>query len=310
MSEVGLGTMNFGTQLAERECHAVLDAAVERGITFIDTAEMYASPPGPDTYGRAEEIIGRWLTQQPRESVIVASKVVGPVDGRFQTGAHIRFGHATLDAFHIRLAIEGSLRRLQTDHLDLVQFHWPDRVVPWEEQLAAIDHAITSGKVRYFGCSNEGPWGLMRAVACSERDRLPRPIAVQNVLNLLQQDEYRAVEETCRQEGIGFVAYSPLAMGLLSGKYRGQALPEGSRFERYERYRPQYLTERRMAQVEALAALASRHGVTLAELAFWWALTRDAVAVVLTSVSAVAQLDLALRACELALRRPTLEVDC
>jgi len=302
--------MTFGSQLTEASAHGVLDAALERGISFIDTAELYASPPGPENYGRSEEVIGSWLKSGGRrDSIVLASKIVGPFDGKYQTGAHIRSGQTTLDAFHIEQAIDGSLRRLGTDYIDLMQFHWPDPVVPWQEQLRAIDRAVAKGKIRYFGCSNEGAWGLMRAIACSERYDLPRPISVQNVLNLLQQDDYRQVEETCRNEGIGFVAYSPLAMGLLTGKYRGQTLPEGSRFKLYERYRTAYLRAEWMEKVEQLGRAADELGVTCAELALWWTLTRSAVAVVLTSVSSPAQLDTIVQACTLAEAPPPFELD-
>ena len=293
--------MNFGSQLSEAQSHDILDAALERGISFIDTAELYSSPPSLDSYGRSEEVIGSWLASgKRRDAIVLASKIVGPIDGRYQSGAHIRSGQATLDPFHIERAIDGTLKRLRTDYIDLMQFHWPDPIVSWHEQLKAIDRAIAKGKIRYFGCSNESAWGLMRAVACSERYDLPRPTSVQNVLNVLQQDEYRQVEETCRQEGIGFIAYSPLAMGLLSGKYRGQSLPQGSRFQRYDRYRDQYLREEWMGKVDNLAQVAESRGITLAQLAFWWTLTRRSVAVVLTSVSSVTQFDAVMCATDMA----------
>ncbi len=278
VSEVGLGTMNFGSQLTEPAACAILDAAVDAGVTFIDTAEMYASPPGPETAGLSEEILGRWLSARGRDRVIVASKIVGPADGRYQTGQHIRSGRATLDAFHISRAIDQSLWRLRTDYIDLMQFHWPDRVVPWEEQLKAIDKAVSQGKVRYFGCSNESAWGLMRAVACSERYDLPRPVSVQNELSLVRPDAYAGLEEICLNERIGFIAYSPLAMGLLAGKYKSGALPSGSRLQLHERYRRNYLTQDNLAAVAACEHNAGRLGVSLVEYAYWWCLTRPAVA--------------------------------
>jgi len=300
VSALGLGTMNFGSQLAEREAFSVADAALEMGINFFDTAEMYASPPSPESYGRSELILGRWMAGKPRDRMIVATKIVGPADGLYTSGAHIRSGQATLDRFHIARAIEDSLRRLRTDHVDLLQFHWPDRVVPWEEQLEAIDRAIGQGRVRYFGCSNETAWGLMRAVATSDRDRLPRPISVQNVLNLVEPEEYERLREICVEEGIGYIAYSPLAMGLLTGKYTRTEPAEDSRFARWSRYRERYLKPSNQAAVETLTELARRQQVSLPELAFWWALTRPAVGVVLTGASSPAQLEVARRGAELA----------
>ncbi|HZQ61814.1 MAG TPA: aldo/keto reductase, partial [Casimicrobiaceae bacterium] len=301
------GTMNFGSQLAPAEAHGILDAAVDLGISFIDTAEMYSSPPSAETYGRSEEIVGTWLARRERTSVIVATKIVGPADGRFQSAPHVRHGQATLDAFHIARAIDGSLARLRTDYVDLVQFHWPDRLVPWQEQLEAIERARDQGKVRYFGCSNEGAWGLMRAVACSERRGLPRPVSVQNVLNWLEQEEYNAVEEVCREERIGFIGFSPLAMGLLSGKYDA-GIPRGSRFDRFERYRRHYLTPDAQAGVQPLARVTRERGVAMAELALAWAMTRRSVTAVLTSVSRIEQLQAARRAADLALAEPALDI--
>jgi len=215
---------------------------------------------------------------------------------------HVRSGQTSLDAFHIARAIDGSLKRLKTDYIDLIQFHWPDRVVPWEEQLKAIDVAVESGKVRYLGCSNETAWGLMRAIACSERYGLPRPIGVQNVLNIIQSKEYGALEEICIQEHVGYIGYSPLAMGLLSGKYQGGRLPTGSRFSIFPRYRAQYLSDLNKQRVQQIKTVADEHGVALPELAYWWALSRPAVACVLISVSKVQQLGSVLHAVKLSSR--------
>jgi aryl-alcohol dehydrogenase-like predicted oxidoreductase len=309
VSEIGLGVMNFGSQLTEKESFAVGDAALDLGITLFDTAEMYSSPPTPESYGRSEEILGRWLKTKGRDQVIVATKMIGPSDGMFKGGAYIRSGQSSLDAFHIGRAIDDSLKRLGTDHIDLMQFHWPDRIVPWAEQLGAMTRAIAQGKIRYFGCSNETPWGLMRAVACSERNDLTRPISVQNVLNFLQADHYQALEECCLQEGIGYVAYSPLAMGLLTGKYRGHTLPEGTRFELFKRYRDMYLNDAKLAVVDHVAREAEKRNVSVGELSLWWCLTRPAVSTVLTTVSKVEQLSLAVRAVELAEKDPDLQID-
>jgi aryl-alcohol dehydrogenase-like predicted oxidoreductase len=306
VSEIGFGTMNLGAQVTEKEAHALLSAAVERDITFIDTAEMYPWPPSANTFGDSERIVGRWLAGRPRDSVIIATKITGPHDGKYQSGGHVRHGQATLDAFNVGRAIDASLARLGSDYIDLLQFHWPDRVVPWHEQLASIDKAIIAGKVRYFGCSNETAWGVMRSIACSERFGLPRPVSTQNVLNLIEQAEYLALEETCREEGVGFIGYSPLAMGMLTGKYDGRTLPPGSRFESSLRYRNRYLTADNLSKVQAASELARTHGVSPAELALWWALTRPSVAVVLTSASRVDHLDVAVRSSALAAERPQL----
>lgn len=300
VSRVGLGTMNFGSQLEEREAHRIADVAFDLGITLFDTAEMYPSPPSADTYGISERIVGQWLSTKPRDSVVVATKIVGPPDGLYDSGAHVRSRQASLDRFHIRRAIDDSLARLKTDYIDLFQFHWPDRIVPWEEQLEAVGRAVDQGKIRYFGCSNETAWGLMRAVGTGEKLGLPRPVSVQNVLNLLEFEDYRRLEEVCSEEGIGYIAYSPLAMGLLSGKYQGTDLPEGSRFARWSRYRDRYLNGTNLSALDALDAAAQRHGVSLPELAYWWCLTRPAVSVVLTSASKPEQLALVSRALQLA----------
>jgi aryl-alcohol dehydrogenase-like predicted oxidoreductase len=309
VSEVGLGTMNFGSQLGESESHAILDAAVEAGINFIDTAELYASPPEPATQGRSEAIIGSWLAGRARDSILIATKVVGPIDGLYQSGAHLRGGLAALDGFHIGRALDASLRRLRSDYVDLLMFHWPDRHVPVEAQLRAVERAITQGKARYFGCSNETAWGLMRMIAASERHGLPRPVGVQNVLSLLEPEGLADVAEVCREERLGFIGYSPLAMGLLSGKYRGSDLPAGSRFARYPRYRQRYATDTNHAIVERLEAAAQRRGIPLAELAFAWALTRPEVSTILTSVSRPDQLALARHAAARAAAHPQDDLD-
>lgn len=301
VSRVGLGTMNFGSQLGEAECHAMMDCARDHAINFIDVAEMYASPPSPETYGLSEQIVGTWLAKQPRDRVIVASKIVGPADGRFKSGQHIRGGTTALDRHHIARAVEDSLKRLRTDYIDLYQFHWPDRRTPLEVQLDAMDRMVRAGKVRYFGTSNETAWGLMRLIATAEKLGTVAPVSIQNVLNLIETEDYEAVRETCEQENVGYIAFSPLAMGLLSGKYADGALPEGSRFALYERYRLKYSGANLQARVRDMMERARRAGVTPAEYAFAWTLSRPAVAVVLSSGSNTVQLEAMIRASGLTL---------
>ena len=299
VSRIGIGTMNFGSQLSERESHAILDQAFAAGINFVDTAEMYSSPPTPETYGLSESHVGTWLAGRPRDAVVLATKIVGPPDGLFQSGRHIRNGTTAFDRHHIARAVEGSLKRLGTDYIDLYQFHWPDRLTPLEVQLDAVARIVESGKVRYFGVSNETPWGLTRMIATAERLGGVAPVSTQNVLNLLEHHEYDSLLEACRQEQIGYVAFSPLAMGLLSGKYADGQLPEGSRFARYERYRQRYADPSFHDRARSLAQAAREAGVPLAQLAFAWVLRQPGVSSVLTSANNRDQLESAIAAAAL-----------
>ena len=291
VSAVGLGTMTFGSQVRDADALRLLDRALDAGITFIDTAEMYASPPTAESYGRSEAIIGQWLRSARRDRIILATKVVGPVDGLYGSGRHIRGGLAVIDAHHLALAVEGSLKRLNTDYIDLLQFHWPERVVPVEAQLEACQRLIAAGKVRHIGTSNETAWGLTRMVAASERLSLPRPVSAQNLLNLLQRNFERGLAEVCREERIGFIAYSPLAMGLLSGKYSGGALPAGSRLQEYERYRRAYGDPGLVEAADRYVALAREFALEPAVMALAWVRSRPGVTCMISSCSRMEQLD-------------------
>lgn len=299
VSRIGIGTMNFGSQLAERESHAILDQAFAAGINFVDTAEMYASPPTPESYGLSEEHVGGWLVGKPRDSVILATKIVGPPDATFQAGRYVRGGTNAFDRHHFARAVEGSLRRLRTDYIDLYQTHWPDRRTPLEVQLDAIARIVESGKVRCFGVSNESPWGLTRLVAGAAHRGTPGPVSTQNVLSLLEHHEYDSLVETCREERVGYIAFSPLAMGLLSGKYADGKMPEGSRLALYERYRRRYSVPAFHDRVQSLTEAARKAGIPLAQMAFAWALSRPEVAIVLTSANNRAQLESAIAAASL-----------
>ena len=302
-----MGTMTFGSQVPSDPAHDMLDRALDAGITLIDTAEMYASPPTTETYGRSEEIVGTWLSKRSRDRVAIATKLVGPVDGMFpKVGAHIRGGMATIDRHHITRALEGSLRRLRTDYIDLYQTHWPERSVPAEVQLEAFGRLIESGKVRYFGTSNETSWSLMHLIAASERNRLPRPVSAQNLLNLLQRHYERGLAEVCRQEGIGFIAFSPLAMGVLSGKYSGGALPAGSRLKEYDRYRRAYGDERLIECASRYASLAREIGIEPATMALAWVRNHPDVTSVISSCTRTEQLEKLVASAEVHLSSETL----
>ncbi|WP_404295753.1 NADP(H)-dependent aldo-keto reductase [Halomonas sp.] len=250
VSRLCLGTMTFGEQNSEAEAHEQLDRAVAFGINFIDTAEMYPVPPKAETQGSTERYIGSWLKQRgSRDDVIIATKASGP------GLEHIR-GGPRLTREHLRQAIDESLARLQTDYVDLYQLHWPERkanffgklgypydededTTPLEETLAALKELVDAGKVRAIGLSNDTPWGVMRALQLAETHDLPRVASVQNPYNLLNRTFEVGLAEIAHREQVGLLAYSPLAFGVLSGKYLKGARPKGARltlFERFQRY--------------------------------------------------------------------------
>ncbi len=301
VSTVGLGTMNFGSQVDEPTSHRILDRAVEAGVTFIDTAESYASPPSPETSGKSEDFIGSWLKGKPRDRVVIATKISGPIDGMFNVTKHLRGGTAVVDPHHIVRAVETSLRRLGTDYIDLYQTHWPERVVPVEVQLEAFARLIEAGKIRYIGTSNETPWGLTRLVASAELLSLPRPVSTQNLFNLIQRGFERGLAEVCREEEIGFVAYSPLAMGLLSGKYATGQLPPGSRLQAFERYRKSHGQSDMIDCANAYVALARDAGLDPAVMALAWVRSHKDVTSVLSSCTRIEQLDTLLAGADLLL---------
>ena len=250
VSLICLGTMTWGEQNTEQEAFAQLDYATERGINFIDTAELYPVPPKEDTYTRTETIIGHWLKQRgQRDDLVIATKVCGPGFGYMDGGRHF-------NRQHIEKALEGSLRRLGTDYIDLYQLHWPDRntnnfgqrgfvykdgeqSTPIEETLEALDTLVNAGKIRHIGLSNETPWGAMQFMQRAEQRGWPRAVSIQNPYSLLNRSFEVGLAEIAHREDLGLLAYSPLAMGTLSGKYLGGAKPEGARmtlFTRFKRY--------------------------------------------------------------------------
>ncbi len=231
VTPIALGTMSFGSWSDEAEAFRIMDKAYERGINFFDTAELYPVPPRVEDAGVTETIIGKWLKGKPRDSIILASKVAGAANGWFVPP--IRHGYTAIDAFHIKKAIEGSLKRLQTDYIDLYQMHWPDSVVPIEESLMAFDALVKEGKVRYIGTSNDTAYGLTKANETSKRLGIARFESIQNNFSLNNPRFLDELSHVCKREEISLLAYSPLAGGVLSGKYNGAFYPENARYSDY-----------------------------------------------------------------------------
>ena len=313
VSPICLGTMTFGEQTPEPEAHAQLDLAIERGINFIDTAELYAVPPRAETYGATETIVGNWLKRQDRESLVIATKVAGP--GR--TMPWIRGGSLNFTRDNLRSALEASLRRLQTDYVDLYQLHWPDRNQPmfgqWQydpaqerdstpikAQLEALAELVSEGKIRAIGLSNEHPWGVMQFIRYAEEFELPRVASIQNAYNLLNRTFEVGLTEVCHRENIGLLAYSPLAFGHLTGKYLDTPQAEG-RVTQFKGFGQRYEKPGGAGAVSAYCRLAGEHGLTPTQLALAFVRSRWFVASTIVGASSLAQLEEDLEASEVTL---------
>ncbi len=302
VSAVCLGTMTFGQQNTEAEAHAQLDYAFGCGINFIDTAEMYPVPPRAETVTRTESIVGTWLKKQPRDKVILATKVAGP---RRNMG-WIRGGPQALDRANIRAAIEGSLQRLQTDYIDLYQLHWPERNVPmfgqyqfdptqereWvpiRDQLETLGELVREGKVRHVGVSNEQPWGVMEFLRLAKEHGLPRIVSIQNCYNLINRGFEFGMTEIVHREKLGLLAYSPLAFGHLSGKYLADPQATG-RVTLFQGFAQRYDKPNVRSAVAAYADLARRHGMAPAQMALSFVMHRWFVASTLVGATGIDQL--------------------
>ncbi len=306
--DVCLGTMTFGEQTGEADAHAQLDHALAAGVNFIDTAEMYAVPPRPETYGATETIVGRWLARQQRDKILLATKVAGPA----RSLTWIRNGPPALDRANIRAAIEGSLRRLQTDYIDLYQLHWPERNQPmfgqWQfdpaaergatpirEQLEALAELVREGKVRAIGVSNEHPWGIMQFTRLADELGLPHIVSTQNAYSLLNRTFETGLAEVCHRENVALLAYSPLAFGHLTGKYLADPAAPG-RLTQWPFFGQRYTKPNVAPAVAAYADLARRHGLTPTQLALGFVRSRWFVASTIIGCSTLAQLQEALPA--------------
>jgi aryl-alcohol dehydrogenase-like predicted oxidoreductase len=296
VSEICLGTMTFGSMADEATAVACLDRAFEAGVDFIDVAEIYPVPPHRKWIGASEEICGRWLSGKPRDAVILATKVAGPAGGWFR--GPVREGKTALDRHNIERAVEGSLRRLKTDYIDLYQTHWPDPAVPMEDTLEALDRLVEQGKLRAIGCSNQNCYGVMKSLWMSDRDGLARYETIQNNYSILSrrfEDELAAV---CRREKLSLLPYSPIGGGVLSGKYQGGAFPERARFSQYREgdartstMTRRFVNERTLATTARIHEIAAKCGVSPVTFAVAWTLTRSFVASSIVGVTAVEQLD-------------------
>ena len=293
VSRLCLGTMTFGLQCDEATSRAILDRAAAGGITFLDTADVYPVGGGFETVGRTEEIVGRWLEGR-RHDFVVATKCCGAMSARrWDRGASRK---------HVLDAIDGSLRRLRTDYVDLYQLHHPDPETPIDETLRALDDVVRAGKARYVGCSNFPAYQVARALGRSEVLGVARFDSVQPRYNLLFRQIERDVLPLCREEGIGVIPYNPLAGGLLSGKHRRDAGPTpGTRFtlgSAAQRYQERYWHESEFETVEALRPLAAEAGLSPTSLALAWVLAEPAITAPIVGASRPEQLDAAIAATE------------
>lgn len=303
VSEICLGTMTWGEQNGEAQAHEQLDYALSRGINFIDVAEMYPVPPRAETQGRTESFLGSWLRKRPRDKVIVATKITAPGRG-FNW---VRGGPQAVNKAAIQAALDGSLKRLQTDYVDLYQIHWPDRYLPLfgnqfydpqlerpttpiEEQLEAFAGFIKAGKIRYLGLSNESPWGVMEFLRLAREKGLPLVVSIQNAYNLLNRSFEPGLAEVSRREGVPLLAYSPLAFGHLSGKYLNGARPEGARLTLFPPFGQRYDKPNVVPASAAYAELAAKAGLSPASLAIAFCRGRWFCASTIVGATTLAQL--------------------
>lgn len=293
VSALCLGTMTWGQQNTQTEAFAQMDYALETGINFFDTAEMYPVPPRAETYTRTEQIIGEWFKQRPgqRAEIVLGTKIVGPSS---MMGSYIRNGYLHFDKKSLDEALNASLTRLNTDYVDLYQLHWPDRQTnffgqlgyhaqpdapesaPLQETLEHLSSLVQAGKIRHIGVSNETPWGTMKCVALAEQMGLERIVSIQNPYNLLNRSFEIGLAEVAHRESVGLLAYSPLAFGVLTGKYRQGARPANARLTLFERF-SRYNSLAAQTATEAYLDIAEAYGISPTQMALAYVTTRPFV---------------------------------
>jgi aryl-alcohol dehydrogenase-like predicted oxidoreductase len=306
VSDICMGTMTFGNQADEAMAHRVLDQSLDSGINFFDTAEGYPVPPDVKYVGLTEEIVGRWMKTKNRDAIIMATKVSGPSHSWFKSPK--RAGMTAVDRHNIIRAVEESLTRLQTDYIDLYQTHWPDHDTGYEETMEVLDELIRAGKIRISGCSNETSWGLMKSIQASERLGVARYQTIQNNFSMNNRRFEDELAQVCRQEGVSLIPYSPLAGGVLSGKYQNGATPDGARFTHYLKMGgrqaaqvKRFVGEKALASTEAYMKLAAEAGMDIVTLATAWSKQHDFVASTIVGVTHEDQLPQILAAADLKL---------
>ncbi|MFM0172362.1 NADP(H)-dependent aldo-keto reductase [Paraburkholderia sediminicola] len=307
VSLIGLGTMTWGEQNTEQEAHAQIDYALDQGVNLIDTAEMYPVPPRAETQGSTERFIGTWLAQHrsAREKIVLATKIAGPAR-QPHNPTHIRGKGNQFDRKNLTEALDDSLKRLQTDYVDLYQLHWPDRstmtfgrpaypwvddayTVPIEETLSVLAEFVKAGKVRHVGVSNETPWGVAQFVRAAEKLGLPRIVSIQNPYSLVNRTYEVGLSEYAHRDNIGLLAYSPLAFGWLTGKYEGGARPAGARISLFERFK-RYSKPQAEQAISRYVELAKRHGLSPAQFALAFVNSRPFVTSNLIGATSLDQL--------------------
>jgi aryl-alcohol dehydrogenase-like predicted oxidoreductase len=316
VSAIGLGTMTFGEQNTEAEGHQQLDYALEQGLNLIDTAEMYSVPPRVETYGATERIIGSWFKRSGnRNKMILATKVAGP--GAVLGLKYVRGGDNILDRGNIMAAVDASLQRLQTDYIDIYQLHWPSRAtnffgrlgydhadsshtVPVEETLDALGELVRAGRVRHIGVSNETPWGVHRFLHAAATRGAERIVAIQNPYSLLNRSYEIGLAEMSIREDVSLLAYSPLAFGVLSGKFLGGARPPEARMVRWSRF-ARYSNIYADAATLAYSEIARKHGLNLAQMALAFVRQQPFMTSVLIGATTMEQLRTNIASAELQL---------
>ncbi len=321
VSVICLGSMTWGEQNTEAEAFEQLDYALSQGVNFIDTAELYAIPPRAETCGQTETIIGNWLKKSgQRNNIILASKVAGPGGDWLP---HIRNGKTRLDRENIEAALNDSLQRLQTDHIDLYQLHWPDRKtnffgqlgytheqddqpIPIEETLQVLSDLVQAGKIRHIGLSNETPWGVMKFLQLAEQLDLPRVVSVQNPYGLLNRSFEVGLAEIAHREATGLLAYSPLGFGVLSGKYLDGPAPAEARLMLFPDYN-RYSNPQALAATAEYVALAREHDLDPAQMALAHTNSRPFLTSTIIGATTMVQLKSNIESVEVKLSKEVLE---
>jgi len=306
VSVICLGTMTYGEQNTEQEGHQQLDFAIDKGVNFIDTAELYAIPPKAETYGATEKVLGSWLAKRGRrDDIILASKIAGPGP---EWVSHIREGNTQFDVAHISQAVDDSLARLQTDYIDLYQLHWPERQTNYfgqlgfksneaelestniEQTLRALKQQVDAGKIRYIGLSNETPWGMMQFLTAAKQYDLPVIVSTQNPYSLLNRSYEIGCAEVSHRENVGLLAYSPLGFGVLTGKYLNGQQPAGARITLWPHY-ARYNSPEGVAATKAYVELAQEHGWDPAQMALAFVNEQPFVTSNIIGATSLAQLE-------------------